>query len=129
MSKQISVNLPDATVALLDRVAGQANRSQLISQAVNHYVKTEGAEKVRSKLKAQGSAAQCERDTERAKPKHFPLVKATKAELRSIERGREAFRRGDYISLDEMLNELESRNHRARAKGPAQNSARRRRVN
>jgi hypothetical protein len=51
MSKRINVTLPDATMAVLDRVAPKGHRSRLISQAVLHYVKTRGTENLKQRLK------------------------------------------------------------------------------
>lgn len=36
----------------------------------------------------------------------LPTYKPTAREMRAIEAGRAAFRRGDYVTLDEYLNEL-----------------------
>jgi hypothetical protein len=46
----------------------------------------------------------------------LPTYKPTGRELRAIEAGRAAFRRGDYITLDEYRNELEGRPDQARQK-------------
>jgi len=50
--------------------------------------------------------------------REIPEETPTSAELRAIRRGREAFKRGDYITLDELRREdaLVRRPHRARAK-------------
>ncbi len=71
MSKRINVSLPDATVAVLDRVASRGNRSRLISKAVLHYVKTQSSQNLRERLK-QGYLANAERDLEIAQ-EWFPL--------------------------------------------------------
>jgi predicted transcriptional regulator len=41
----------------------------------------------------------------------------TPSELRAIRRGEAAYRRGDYITLDEYFRELDRRPRRARKKG------------
>ncbi len=46
----------------------------------------------------------------------YPEVRATKAELAALRRGRTAVKRGDSLSLSEFLNGLESANRRTRAK-------------
>ncbi len=46
----------------------------------------------------------------------YPAVAPTKAELAALRRGRAAFRRGDSVSLTQLLNGLESPTHRSRAK-------------
>lgn len=45
------------------------------------------------------------------KKKMAPTFKPTKAELRALERGRKNFTKGNYITLEELENELD-RNHR-----------------
>ena len=46
----------------------------------------------------------------------YPVVQPSDAELAAIRRGRAAFRRGDYVPLKEMLDELEPAGRRTRAK-------------
>ena len=52
MSKRINIMLPDATVAVLDRVAAKGARSRFIDRAVRHYVETQGWASLREQLKA-----------------------------------------------------------------------------
>ena len=40
-------------------------------------------------------------------------VTASRAELRAIQRGRAAYARGDYVTLDHLLHEMGSPRHRA----------------
>ena len=47
----------------------------------------------------------------------FPVVNASKAELAAIKRGRAAFARGEYVTLDELLHDVEPGRNKARAKG------------
>ena len=47
----------------------------------------------------------------------FPAVAATRADLESIELGRAAFARGEYITLDQMIHDVEPARDQARAKG------------
>jgi metal-responsive CopG/Arc/MetJ family transcriptional regulator len=61
MSKRINIMLPDATVAVLDRVAAKGARSRFIDRAVRHYVETQGGASLREQLKA-GYRANAERD-------------------------------------------------------------------
>lgn len=61
MNKRINIVLPETTVAILDRVSAKGERSRLIDQAVRHYVKTEGKQRLRQQLKA-GYLANAERD-------------------------------------------------------------------
>ena len=51
--------------------------------------------------------------------KRYPVVEASREELAAIRRGRAAFARGDHLSLEEVLNELESPRHRSRKKSSA----------
>ena len=45
-----------------------------------------------------------------------PAEAATPAEMRAIRRGEAAFRRGDYITLDEYFRSVGNRPHRSRKK-------------
>jgi predicted transcriptional regulator len=47
----------------------------------------------------------------------LPREGPTSSELRAIRRGEAAYRRGDYITLDEYFRELDRRPRRARKKG------------
>jgi CopG family transcriptional regulator / antitoxin EndoAI len=71
MSKRINVILPDATVAVLEKVTSKGNRSRLISKAVLHYVKTQSSQNLKERLK-QGYLANAERDLEIAR-EWFPI--------------------------------------------------------
>jgi predicted transcriptional regulator len=55
----------------------------------------------------------------------YPAVQPTDAELTAIRRGRAAFRRGDYVPLNRVLDELEPARHRTRAKTPAKAASKR----
>ena len=46
----------------------------------------------------------------------YPAERPTKAELAALRRGRAAFRRGDAVSLEQLLHEVESPARRPRAK-------------
>lgn len=71
MSRRINIILPDATVAVLDRVAAKGARSRFIDRAVRHYVQTQSKENLREQLKA-GYRANAERDLAMA-AEWFPL--------------------------------------------------------
>jgi bifunctional DNA-binding transcriptional regulator/antitoxin component of YhaV-PrlF toxin-antitoxin module len=45
-----------------------------------------------------------------------PLYTPTKAEARAIARGRAAYKRGDYITLNQLHDELDANRHKARKK-------------
>lgn len=52
MSKRFNIILPDATAAVLDRVAPRGNRSRFIDRAVLQFVKPRGTANLRERLKA-----------------------------------------------------------------------------
>lgn len=52
MSKRINIMLPERTLAVLDRVAPRGHRSRFVSEAVLHYVETQGKRSLRERLKA-----------------------------------------------------------------------------
>jgi hypothetical protein len=45
--------------------------------------------------------------------KRFPLYTPTKAEAAAIRKGRAAYKRGDYITLNQLHDELDSARHQA----------------
>jgi bifunctional DNA-binding transcriptional regulator/antitoxin component of YhaV-PrlF toxin-antitoxin module len=49
--------------------------------------------------------------------KSFPLCTPTKAESKAIAKGRAAYKRGDYVTLKQLHNELDAAPHRASKKG------------
>ena len=71
MNKRINVTLPDATVALLDRVSKKGQRSNLIDAAIKHYVKDKGRAELRKKL-AEGYQKRAQEDLKMA-AEWFPL--------------------------------------------------------
>jgi CopG family transcriptional regulator / antitoxin EndoAI len=71
VSKRINVILPDATAALLQRVAAAGSRSHFIDRAVRHFVESEGRRGLRERLKA-GYIANAEQDLAIA-TEWFPL--------------------------------------------------------
>ena len=85
----MTVSLPPAMVRQFEKVRKAENRtrSELVREALRTYF-----------------------------DRRFPVVEPTRAELAAIRRGRAAFRRGDYVSLDQLLHDLEPASHRARAK-------------
>jgi len=82
VGQRITVSLPAATFNAAERVrrTQRCSMSELVREALRLY---------------------CRIAT-------LPTYKPTARELRGIEAGRAAFRRGDYVTLDEYLNELES---------------------
>jgi CopG family transcriptional regulator/antitoxin EndoAI len=71
MSKRLNIMLPEKTIAVLNRVAPKGQRSSFISNAVLHYVETQGKRSLRERLKA-GYLANAEEDLQIA-TEWFPL--------------------------------------------------------
>lgn len=46
----------------------------------------------------------------------FPVETPTRAELAAIKQGRAAFKRGEYVTLEQLRHELESARHPTRKK-------------
>ena len=63
--------LPTKTLAVLDKVAPKGNRSRFVSDAVLHYVETQGKRSLREQLKA-GYLANAEENLKIA-AEWFPL--------------------------------------------------------
>jgi len=97
MSKRINVILPDATVAVLDRVASKGNRSRLISQAVLHYVKTWGTKNLKERLK-EGASANANLNLEIA-AEWFPVEQEAWQRLEQAEPASKAIRAGGKFTL------------------------------
>jgi Arc/MetJ-type ribon-helix-helix transcriptional regulator len=78
--ERITISLPPAMRALAERVrrAEQRTMSELVREALRVY---------------------CHMTT-------LPTYTPTQRELRAIEAGRAAFRRGDYVTLNQYLDEL-----------------------
>jgi CopG family transcriptional regulator / antitoxin EndoAI len=51
MGKRINIMLPEGTLAVLDRVAAKGDRSRFVSEAVLHYVESQGKRNLREQLK------------------------------------------------------------------------------
>lgn len=96
-TQTMTVSLPPAMIKEFERVrkAESRTRSELVREALRYYF---------------------------SMVLRFPAVEATKAELATIKRGREAFARGEYVTLEELINDLGHRRNKTRAKGPAKNS-------
>jgi CopG family transcriptional regulator/antitoxin EndoAI len=84
MSKRINVILPDATVAVLDRVVPKGKRSRFIDRAVLQFVKTEGTANLRERLKA-GALANAKLNLEIAE-EWFPVEQEAWQRLEQEER-------------------------------------------
>src|SRR2546423_9911313 len=84
-----TISLPPAMLQQLERVRKEENRtrSELVREALRQYIES-----------------------------RYPAEKTTKEELAAIRRGRAAFKRGDYRSLTDLINELEPAARKARRK-------------
>jgi hypothetical protein len=52
--------------------------------------------------------------------RHFPELPPSRSEKKAIRQGREAYARGDYISLDELLQPMGTGHNQTRGKKPKQ---------
>ena len=86
----LTISLPPAMLDELERVRKQEHRtrSELMREALRHYFSG-----------------------------RIPEEAPTAAELRAIRRGRAAIARGDYVTLDEIRDEVGAAPHRSRKKG------------
>ena len=71
MNKRINIILPQATLAVLDRVAAKGNRSAVIDRAIQHYIRSHSQRNLRELLK-QEAQVNAQRDLELAAD-WFPL--------------------------------------------------------
>ena len=55
-------------------------------------------------------------------PRHFPESKPSHAELRAIRRGRQAFARGQYVPLDELVQDVNNEARRKKSPSRAEES-------
>ncbi|MBI2371748.1 MAG: ribbon-helix-helix protein, CopG family [Deltaproteobacteria bacterium] len=89
----MTISLPAAMIRKVEEVrkAEHRTRSELVREALRNYFFLSD--------------------------RRFPEVTASPAELRAIRRGRAAYARGDYVTLDQLLHELGPPRRRARQKG------------
>jgi predicted transcriptional regulator len=85
----LTISLPPAMAKQMERVQKEENRtrSELLREAWRQYFES-----------------------------RFPAVQATKSELAAIRKGRAAFKRGEYVTLKQFLNELDTAAHQPRKK-------------
>ena len=85
----LTISLPPAMAKQMKKVQKEENRSrsELLRQAWRQYFES-----------------------------RYPVYTPTKAELTAIRKGRAAFKRGDYVTLNQLHNELESTRHQPRKK-------------
>lgn len=84
--KTITASLPQDELAALDRVRKQDHRtrSEVMREALRYYVAL------------------------RERIQRLPEVDAEPDEIEAIERGREAIKRGEYVTLDDLLHDMGS---------------------
>jgi len=87
----LTISLPRAMADQVERIrkAEHRTRSELVREALRTYF---------------------------ALAARFPEERATPAEVRALERGRRAVARGEYVTLKQLLDELEPDRRRTRAK-------------
>ena len=61
MNQRLNITLPEQTVRLLDRMVPKGQRSKLIDEAVNRFVRDQGRVSLRKQLE-RGAKARAERD-------------------------------------------------------------------
>jgi predicted transcriptional regulator len=98
----ITISLRKAMTRQVDHLckAEQRTRSELFREALRSYVKE------------RAWLAQFE-----ARAAKLPAYTPTKRELEAIRKGREEMRRGEFVTLDELLKNLEGKRGQARGKG------------
>jgi len=85
----MTISLPPAMIKQVERVRKFENRtrSELMREALRTYFST-----------------------------RFPVVAASKSELAAIRQGRAQIRRGDYVTFDQLIHELDTPPRKARRK-------------
>ena len=86
MSKRINVMLPDRTLAVLNRVAPRGGRSRFVSEAVLHFVATNGRRNLAEQLKA-GYQANAD-ESLRIAAEWFPIEEEASQQRRGGHRGK-----------------------------------------
>lgn len=94
-TETMTISLPPAMARQMDRVQKEEHRtrSELLREAWRHYFES-----------------------------RYPVYTPTRVEAAAIRKGRADFRRGDYVTLDQLHHELESARHQKRKKRARKNS-------
>jgi len=92
-TETMTISLPPAMAKQLERVRKEENRtrSELMREALRRYFES-----------------------------RYAVYRPTRAERAGIARGRAAFKRGEYVTLDQLHHELDSARHQARKKRSGQ---------
>jgi Arc/MetJ-type ribon-helix-helix transcriptional regulator len=93
----MTVSLPPAMLRDVERVrkTERRTRSELVREALRLYFNPELAARIA----------------------RLPVYTPTAAERRAIEKGRAEIARGEYVTVDELFQDLDRRRGKARAKG------------
>jgi predicted transcriptional regulator len=91
----MTISLPPALAKQMEQVQKEEHRtrSELIREAWRHYFES-----------------------------RYPVYTPTKAELAAIRKGRADFKKGDFVTLNQLHNDLESARHQERKKRPRKTS-------
>lgn len=91
----MTVSLPHAMIAEVQRVSKEEHRthSELVREALRHYFY-----------------------------RRFPVVTPTKSELAAIARGRAEITKGEFVTLDQLLDGVDVKNRKARRKNSQSSS-------
>lgn len=91
----LTISLPEAMLQEVQRVSREENRtySELVREALRRYFSA-----------------------------RFPAVRPSNAELAGIAAGRAEIEKGDFVTLPQLLNGLESQNRKPRRKSGAKTS-------
>jgi metal-responsive CopG/Arc/MetJ family transcriptional regulator len=91
----MTISMPPAMAKQMEQVQKQEHRtrSELLREAWRHYFES-----------------------------RYPAYKPTRAEAAAIRKGRAAFKRGDYVPLRQLHNELDTARHQARKERPRKTS-------
>ncbi|MBM3748653.1 MAG: ribbon-helix-helix protein, CopG family [Acidobacteria bacterium] len=97
-TETITISLPPSMLRSLKRAGAAENRtrSELVREALQTYFNL-----------------------------RYPVVEASKAELAAIRRGRAEIRRGQYLTLEQLTDELGTADRQAGLKGTRRDSRRR----
>lgn len=85
-TKTLTVSLPPAMLSQFEqiRIAENRTRSELMREALRKYFDTK-----------------------------WPVYTPTKSELAAIKRGRAEFKKGNYITLDQLIHDLDNKRYQA----------------
>ncbi len=88
-TQTMTISLPPGMVKEFEKIRRAENRtrSELVREALRYYIE-----------------------------RRYPIVEPTKAELKAIRRGRAEIQRGNYVTLEKLINDLAASGRKASAK-------------